>query len=151
MAKSRIPASLNKLIPYCLIDIFKLAGDRFLPQPTNKLIHLLSLRLLHLPKLMSFEWNVQLRCEIIIQQRRTLSERLDIRTGQYAPFATKYRLNERFHNFQRTARVFGSSFGLKGERLATSRRGTNVAAGEACELEVVLELVPLSITFLTKC
>ena len=66
------------------------------------------------------------------------------------PFATKYRLNERFHNFQRTARVFESSFGLKGERLATSRRGTNVAVGEACELEVVLEVVTLSVIFLTK-
>ena len=66
------------------------------------------------------------------------------------PFATKYRLNERFHNFQRTARVFGSSFGLKEGRLATSRRGTNVAVSEACELEVVLQVVPLSIIFLTK-
>ena len=40
---------------------------------------------------------------------------------------------------------------LKGGRLATSSRGTNVVVGEACELEAVLEVVPLScVIFLTK-
>lgn len=66
------------------------------------------------------------------------------------PFATKYKLSKRLHNFYQAARVLESSQGVKGERLATSSKGTKVAVCEACGVTEPLVVVTLSAIFSTK-